>query len=202
MVIYKNYRYLFVQKVVQLQFPQNTNNDPYSEEAERNPSSLKPGLILSFYRRAYFTNYPLLIDVIQIRRKCGCFIVVINKILVILTFICLWTANTFPNYNKMKRFFIYLFLQTLYMFQAFPPLIIRSTQLYIQLQVLLNNTAACRYRGWNGTHPRYHLAAVLFENTWSLYTVMCSWWWAEEAPETCRASVEMNKLRNGANFWL
>ena len=24
-------------------------------------------------------------------------------------------------------------------------------------------------------------------------TVMCSWWWAEEPPETCRASVEINK---------
>jgi len=29
--------------------------------------------------------------------------------------------------NKMKRFLIYLFLQTFYMFQAVPPLIIRST---------------------------------------------------------------------------
>ena len=24
---------------------------------------------------------------------------------------------------------------------------------------------------------------------------MCSWWWAEEPPETCRASVEINKSR-------
>jgi len=37
--------------------------------------------------------------------------------------------------NKMQHFFIYLFLQTLYMFHAVPPPIIRSTQLYIQLQV-------------------------------------------------------------------
>jgi len=39
----------------------------------------------------------------------------------------------------MQRFiylFIYLFLKTLYTFQAVPPLIIRSTQLYRQLQVL------------------------------------------------------------------
>ena len=27
-------------------------------------------------------------------------------------------------------------------------------------------------------------------------TVLCSWWWAEEPPETCRASVEINKSRN------
>ena len=42
-----------------------------------------------------------------------------------------------PNYNQqMQSFLIYLFVQTLYMFQAVPPPIIRSTQLYIQLQVL------------------------------------------------------------------
>jgi len=40
----------------------------------------------------------------------------------------------------MQRFLIYLFLQTLYMFQRVPPPIIRSTQLYKQLQVLLTNT--------------------------------------------------------------
>ena len=37
----------------------------------------------------------------------------------------------------MQLFLIYLFLQTLYMFQAVPPPIIRSTYLYIQLRVLL-----------------------------------------------------------------
>jgi len=42
----------------------------------------------------------------------------------------------------MQRFLINLFLQTLYMFQAVSPPIIRSTQLYIQLQVLSTNTAA------------------------------------------------------------
>ena len=36
----------------------------------------------------------------------------------------------------MQRFLIYLFLQTLYMFQAFPSPIIRRTKLYMQLQVL------------------------------------------------------------------
>jgi len=25
-------------------------------------------------------------------------------------------------------------------------------------------------------------------------TVMCSWWWAEEPPETCRASVKIKKI--------
>jgi len=49
--------------------------------------------------------------------------------------------------NKMKRFLNYLFLKTLYMFQAVPPPIIRSTQLYKQLQLLSTNTAASCYRG-------------------------------------------------------
>jgi hypothetical protein len=50
----------------------------------------------------------------------------------------------------MQRFLIYLFSQTLYMFQAVPPPIIRSTQLYIQVQVLSTNTAASCYRGKDG----------------------------------------------------
>jgi len=66
----------------------------------------------------------------------------------------------------MQRFLIYLFLQTLNMFQAVPPPIIRSTELFIQLQVLSTNTAE------------------------------------GGPPETCRASVEINKLRNIAFSWL
>ena len=52
--------------------------------------------------------------------------------------------------NKKQRFLIDLFLQTLYMFKAVPPPIIRSTQLYIQLQVLSTDTAASCYRGRDG----------------------------------------------------
>jgi len=43
---------------------------------------------------------------------------------------------------KMPLFFIYLFLQTLYMFQAVLPPIIRSIKQYMQLQVLSTKTAA------------------------------------------------------------
>jgi len=51
--------------------------------------------------------------------------------------------NIIPNYSQQEAtfFLIYLFLQTLFMFQAVPPPIIRSTLLYIQLQVLSTNTA-------------------------------------------------------------
>jgi len=64
--------------------------------------------------------------------------------------------NIIPNYNQHDATFLDLFLQTLYMFQAVTPPIIRSTQLYIQLQVLSNNTAASCFQ---------QLAAVLFDNT-------------------------------------
>ena len=44
------------------------------------------------------------------------------------SYACSCIANTNPNCNKkMQRFLTYLFLQTLYMFQAVPPPIIRST---------------------------------------------------------------------------
>ena len=65
-------------------------------------------------------------------------------------------ANYYPYFffittNKMQRFLVYLFLKMLCMFQAVPPPIIRSTELYIQLQILSTNTAACCYRR---SHPR------------------------------------------------
>jgi len=48
------------------------------------------------------------------------------------------------------QLFLNLFLQTLYMFQAVPPPIIRSTQLYIQRQVLSTNIGASCYCGGDG----------------------------------------------------
>jgi len=67
----------------------------------------------------------------------------------------------------MQLFLIYLLLQTLYMFQAVPPPIIRSIQLYIQIQVLSTNTAASCYRGGDGfpSIPRWQLAVVLVDST-------------------------------------
>jgi len=47
--------------------------------------------------------------------------------------------------NKMQHLVIYLFLRMLYMFQAVPPPILRSTKLYTQLQVLSTNTVACSF---------------------------------------------------------
>ena len=51
------------------------------------------------------------------------------------------------------------------------------------------NTAACCYRGWDGTH--FHLihdsSSIGLTIPDAVCTVLCSWWWVEEQPETCRA---------------
>jgi hypothetical protein len=65
------------------------------------------------------------------------------------------------------------------------------------------NTAACCYRGWDGT--QFHLIHVSSRQRSSISSVitagssigltildavckvLCSWWWVEEPPETCRA---------------
>ena len=56
------------------------------------------------------------------------------------------------------------------------------------------------WMSWNcvPTHP-WHQQYLTTE---AVCTVMCSWWWAEEPPETCSESVERNKSRNVASCWL
>ena len=74
-----------------------------------------------------------------------------NKYTIRNSYVCAFQIYFRITTNKMQRFLIYSFVQILYMFQAVPPPIIRSTELYIQLQVLSTNTAACCYRGCDGT---------------------------------------------------
>ena len=83
-----------------------------------------------------------------------------------------WWGNLdiFLKYNQQDATFsrcIY-FYKLLYMFQAVPPPIIRSTKLYVQRKVL-SNQYFC-YRGWDGTP--FHLIhgssrqQYWFDNTW------------------------------------
>ena len=86
------------------------------------------------------------------------------------------------KYNQQDATFsrsIY-FYKLLYMFQAVPPPIIRSTELYIQRQVLSKQYCCLLlpWMRWNYV-PSHPPDAVC--------TVLSSWWWAEEPPETCRA---------------
>jgi len=97
-------------------------------------------------------------------------------------------------YNQQDATFsrsIY-FYKLLYKFQAFPPPIIMSIKLYIQRQVL-SNQYCCLLLPW----MRWNVSSISSTITASssigltipdaVCTVLSSWWWAEETPETCRA---------------
>ena len=78
----------------------------------------------------------------------------------ILKFICPYIASISLKYNQQYATFsrsVY-FYKLLYMFQAVPPRIIRSTKLYIQRQVLWNRYCCLllSWMGWNWvtSHPR------------------------------------------------
>jgi len=64
-----------------------------------------------------------------------------------------------PSYSQQDAMFLDLFIKTLYIVQAVPPPIIRSTKLYRQLQVLSTSTAASCY------HEFTVAAAVVVDNT-------------------------------------
>ena len=83
------------------------------------------------------------------------------------------------KYNQKDATFprsIY-FYKLFYMFQAVPPPIIRSTKLYIQRQVLSNQYCYTIAAG----------SSIGLTIPDAVCTVLCSWWCAEEPPETCRA---------------
>jgi hypothetical protein len=105
---------------------------------------------------------------------------------VFFTFICQCIASISLKYNQQDAKFsrsIY-FYKLLYMFQAIPPPIIRSTKLYIQRQVLSNKYCCLllSWMGWRGASD-----SIVFKIPDSAREVLSSWWWAEEMPETCRA---------------
>jgi hypothetical protein len=59
-----------------------------------------------------------------------------------------------------------------------------------------NCTYSCKY-----CQPILLLAAMVVASSnigWKylkLYVQLCSWWWVEEPPETCRAFVKINKFK-------
>jgi len=113
-----------------------------------------------------------------------------------LTFICPYIASISLKYNQQDATFsrsIY-FYKLLYMFQAVPPPIIRSTKLYIQRHVL-SNQYCCLLLSWVRWNASTRAAgsSIVLTIPDAVCTVLCSWWWAEEPPETYRA-VYKNKL--------
>jgi hypothetical protein len=91
----------------------------------------------------------------------------------------------------MQRFRSIYFHKLHYMFQAGPPPIIRSTKLYIHRQ-LLSNQYWCLLLSWMRWNSRefqliHDSSSIGSTIPDAVCTVLCSWWWAEELPETCRA---------------
>jgi len=103
-----------------------------------------------------------------------------------LTFICPRIASISLKYNQQDAMFSWsiYFYKLLYMFQAVPPPIIRSTKLHIQCQLLLV------WMRWDYSSVSSTTAAgssIGLTIPDDVRTVLCSWWWVEEPPETCRA---------------
>jgi len=87
------------------------------------------------------------------------------------------------------------FYKLLNMFQAVPPPIIRSTKLYIQRQVLPY------WRMAPTPHQASSISSTIAASNSigltipdAVCTVLCSWWWAEELPETCRAIYRYKQI--------
>ena len=105
---------------------------------------------------------------------------------------CCYRGWDGTQYNQQDAKFsrsIY-FYKLLYMFQAVPPPIIRSTKLYIQHQVL-SKQYCCLLLSWMRCNSICSTWAASSSTGLTIpdvvCTVLCSWWWAEEPPETCRA---------------
>ena len=94
---------------------------------------------------------------------------------------------------------------------------IRSHPRQQQAAVLVDNTWSCMYSyvllmmggwtAWNMQSVEHLIHANSKQQYWltipeAVCTVLCSWWLAEEPPETCRTSVEINKSRKVAYWWL
>jgi hypothetical protein len=112
-----------------------------------------------------------------------------------LTFICPCIVNISLKYNQQEAtlsWSIY-FYKFFYMFQAVPPPIIRSTKLYIQRQVLSNQYCCLLLllMRWKYV-PAAADSSIGLTIPDAVCTVLCSWWWAEEAPESCR-TIYRNK---------
>jgi hypothetical protein len=100
--------------------------------------------------------------------------------------------------NRMQRFLnLFIFTDALHV-SGVPPPIIRSTKLYIQLQVLSTNTAASCYRGKDGRSISSTVGASssIGWQYLKLYLQLCT---PEDGRRNrlkiCRASVKINKFK-------
>ena len=121
-----------------------------------------------------------------------------------LTFMCPCIANIIPNYYQQDAAFLNLFISTDALHVSGGSSAHHQEHTTVHTASSIVNQYCC-YHGWDGT--AFHLIHDRSKQQYwltileAVCTVVCSWWWAEEPPETCRASVEINKLRNIASCW-
>ena len=143
--------------------------------------------LLFLFPWQYFGSY--------FKRQLFSFIKFQRKHLTILTdfiFLCPFIVNVILNYNQQDATFLDLFIPTDALQVSGGSSAHHQEHIAVHTAAgIVNNTAAdCSQKQYWLTIPE------------AVCTVMCSWWWAEEAPETCTASVGINKSRNVASCWL
>ena len=99
----------------------------------------------------------------------------ISGVLFFLTFICPCIFSVSLKYNQQDATFSRSihFYKLLYIFQAVPPPIIRSTKLYIQRQVL-SNQYCCLLLSWMRSSISSTIAALLVWQYLTLYIQFCA----------------------------
>jgi len=114
-------------------------------------------------------------------------------------------TNIFPNYNQQDATFLDLFISTDALHVSDGSSTHHEEHKTVHTASGIVNQYWC-YRGYDGT--AFHLIHDSSQQQYwltipeAVCTFLCSWWWAEEPPETCRASVEINKSRNAASCLL
>ena len=75
--------------------------------------------------------------------------------------------------------------------------------LFISTNALhVSGDSSTHHQGHKSVHTVFRYGLPLLMLAASVDAILCSWCWAEEPPETCRASVEINKSRNVVSCWL
>ena len=123
-----------------------------------------------------------------------------------LTFVCPCIANIISNYNQQDATFLDLFTSTDALHVS------GGSSAHHQEHITVHTASGSQpilllaWTRWksmefyfihDSSKQQYRLTIPE-----AVCTVMCSWWWTEEQPETWTASVEINQSRNVAFCWL
>ena len=115
--------------------------------------------------------------------------------------ICPCIVNVIPYYNQQDATFLGLFISTDTLHVSGGSSAHHQERITVHTSSGTVNQYRCLLLSWihlihDSSKQQYWLTIPE-----AVCTVMCSWWWAEEPPETCTTSVEINKSRNVASCW-